>query len=93
MSFDWQHRLTNKNSSVRVFDKKNSTCEKLLGLKIDNKLNFDTRVKGLSKKTNNKLRALARATPYISLEKKKLLMTSFFNAQSNYRPLISMLHS
>ena len=25
---------------------KNSTCEKLLGVKIDNKLNFDTHVKG-----------------------------------------------
>ena len=26
---------------------KNSTCEKMLGVKIDNKLNFDTHVKGL----------------------------------------------
>ena len=67
---------------------KSSTCEKLLGSKIDNKLNFDTHVKGLCMKANNKLRALARATPYMSLEKKKLLMNSFFNAQFNYRPLI-----
>ena len=33
---------------------KSSTCEKLLGVKIDNKLNFDTHVKGLCKKANNK---------------------------------------
>ena len=46
---------------------KNSTCEKLLGVKIDNKLNFDTHVKGLCKKANNELRALARATQYMSL--------------------------
>ena len=65
----------------------------MLGVKIDNKLNFDTHVKGLCKKANNKLRALARATPYMSLEKKKLLMNSFFNAQFNYCPLIWMLHS
>ena len=38
---------------------KSSTCEKLLGIKIDNKLNFDTHVKGLCTKVNNKLRALA----------------------------------
>ena len=49
---------------------KNSTWKKLLGIKIDNKLNFDTHVKGLCKKANNKLRALARATPYMSLEKR-----------------------
>ena len=72
---------------------KNSTCEKLLSIKIDIKLNVDTHVKGLCKKANNKLRALARATPYMSLEKKKLLMNSFFNAQFNYCPLIWMLHS
>ena len=72
---------------------KNSTCEKLLSIKIDSKLNVDTHVKGLCKKANNKLRALARATPYMSLEKKKLLMNSFFNAQFNYCPLIWMLHS
>ena len=60
---------------------KNSTCEKLLGVKIDNKLNFGTHVKELCKKANNKLRALARTSPYKSLGKKKLLMTSFFSAQ------------
>ena len=48
---------------------KNSTCEKLLGVKIDDKLNFDTPVKGLCKRANNKLIALARATPHMFLEK------------------------
>ena len=57
------------------------------------KLYFDTHVKGLCKKANNKLRALARVTPYTSLEKKKLLVNSFFNDQFNYCPLIRMLHS
>ena len=71
----------------------NSNCKKLLGVKIDNKLNFNTHVKGLCEKINNKLRALARATPYMSLKKRELLMNSFFNAQFNYCPLIWMLHS
>ena len=64
-----------------------------LGGKIEYKLNFDTHVKGLCKKVNDKLRAVARATPYVSLGKKKLLMNSFFNAQFNYCPLNWMLHS
>ena len=75
-----------------------SDCEKTLGVKIDDKLNFDEHAKTLCSKTNNKLRALARATPYMAratpymnVEKKKILMNSFFNAQFNYCPLI--LHS
>ena len=72
---------------------KTSNCEKFLGVKIDYKLTFDEHVNSLCKKANNKLRALARATPYMSIEKRKLLMNSFFNAQFNYCPLIWMLHS
>ena len=84
---------TDEPIEIRVGESliKNSTCEKLLGIKIDNKLNFDTHVEGLYKKANNKLRALARATPYMSFEKKKLRMKSFFNAQFNYCPLIWVL--
>ena len=50
-------------------------------------------MKTLCSKANNKLRALARATPYMSVEKKKILMNSFFNAQFNYCPLVWMLYS
>ena len=54
----------NEPIEIRVCESliNSSTCEKLLGVKIDNKLNFDTHVNGLCKKANNKLRALARAT-------------------------------
>ena len=41
---------------------KTSTYEKLLGLKIDYKLTFYNHVANLSKKANNELKALARAT-------------------------------
>ena len=41
-------------------------------------------MKTLYSKVLNKLRALMRATPYISVEKKKMLMNYFFNAQFNY---------
>ena len=85
---------TDEPIEIRVGESliKSKTCEKLSGIKIDNKLNFDAHVKGLCTKANNKLRALARATPYMSLEKKKLLMNSFFNVQFNYCPLVWMLH-
>ena len=86
---------TNNNPEIQIGDSliKASDCEKLLGLKIDYKLSFDNHVNSLCKKANNKLRALARATPYMNTEKKKPLMNSFFNAQFNYCPLLWMLHS
>ena len=61
---------TNNNPEIQVGDSliNASDCEKLLGLKIDYKLNFDNHVNSLCKKANNQLRALARATPYMSIE-------------------------
>ena len=72
---------------------KNTTCEKLLGIKIDNKLTFDEHISGLCKKAANRLRALVRVTSYVSVPKRKLLLSSFFNAQFNHCPLVWMLHS
>ena len=86
---------TNNALELKVGDSliKTSTCKKLLGVKIDFKLIFDNHLANLCKKANNKLRSLARATPYMTIEKRKLLMNSFFSAQLNYYPLIWMLHS
>ena len=65
---------------------KNTICEKLLRIKIHNKLTFDEHISGFCRKAAKaaKLRALARVTSYMSLPKKKLLLNSFFNAQFNY---------
>ena len=48
---------------------------------MDLKLSFDYSVQNICKKANRKLRALARTTPYIYLEKREFLMNSFFHAQ------------
>ena len=86
---------TNDTTEIQIGDFviKSSSTEKLLGVNIDCKLNFDSHVKHLCNKANKKLRALARVTPYMTLEKKKIIMNSCFNAQFNYCPLIWMLHS
>ena len=46
----------------------------MLGLIIDYKLNFEEHVKSFWSKANNKLKSLARATPYKIDEKKKILV-------------------
>ena len=87
---------TNNTPELKVRDSliKTSTCEKLLGVKIDCKLTFNNHVANLCKKVRNKLRALVRATPYMTIEKeRKLLMNYFSNAKLTYHPFIWMLHS
>ena len=65
----------------------------MLGFNIDSKLIFDCHVKHLRNKANKKLKAFALFTSHMSLEKKKIVMNSSFNAQFNYCLLIWMLHS
>ena len=71
----------------------NSNCEKLLGINIDSKLNFERHIGDLCKKASAKLNALARVSHFMTLDKKRLLMNAFFTSQFSYCPLIWMLHS
>ena len=41
----------------------NSTCEKLLGVKVDNKLSFNEHLDGIIKKESGKVSALSRIFP------------------------------
>ena len=72
---------------------KTSNCKEILGVKIDYKLTFNEHVNSLCKKANSKLKPLARTTPCMNTEKRKLLTNSFFNARFNYCPLIWILHT
>ena len=55
------------------FSIKNIAGEKLLGIKIDSKYNFYCHVNHLYHKENKRIRALARVTPNMTLEKKRKL--------------------
>ena len=60
------HLLTSSRDKVSIcldnYNIKSSKCEKLLGIKIDNKLNFNTHVDEICKKAGRKLNALSRVT-------------------------------
>ena len=70
----------------------NSESEKLLGVTIDNKLNFNNHSQKLLKKAYQKVHVLARIKPDMNIPKRKLLMNSFFILQFNYCPLVWMCH-
>ena len=71
----------------------NSTHERLLWVKIDSKLSFNTHIDGMCKKASLKLNALSRITPQLDFKKKKLLINSFFMPQFNYYQLTWMCHN
>ena len=91
------HLLVSSNESctakIEDFSIKNSTEEKLLGVKFDSNLSFENHVTSLCKKTSQKLHALARISHYMDLNKRRNLMKAFITSQFSHCPLIWMFHS
>ena len=82
--------LVSTNEKIKTnaggFSIENNDCEKLLGLKIDNKLTFDCHIFAMSKRANRKINALARIAPFISINKRHILMNSFFRFSLTIAP-------
>ena len=68
----------------------NSNCERLLGVKIDSKLNFKKHLDGIIIKTSRKINVLSRIAPYMNIGKRRILVNSFFVSQFNCCPLVWM---
>ena len=77
------HLLTGSNDEWKICindDITNSNkCEKLLGVKIDSKLNFNTRISVVCKKKKRKISALTRITPFM-----ELLLNSFYPFNNSF---------
>ena len=91
------HLLVNVKNEVSMkigdFNIVKSECEKLLGVKCDYKLTFNSHVSDLCKNASRNINALARVAPYMSISKRRILMNAFFKSQFNYCPLVWMFHS
>ena len=66
---------------------------KLLGVAIDNGLNFDTHINSICKKANQKLSVLSRMRCILNFQQKRIIFKSFFEAKFKYCPLIWMFCS
>ena len=66
---------------------------KLLGIYIDNRLNFDYHISQLCKKAGKKLHALTRVFNYMNISQRKLIANAFIMSQFSYFPLIWMFHN
>ena len=61
---------------------------RLLGIEIDNQLNFDNHVSALSKKADSKLNAIGRLRKYIGFPEKRFLVEAFVFSNFNYCTLV-----
>ena len=68
----------------------NSELKTLLGIQIDNKLNFENHIKSLCSKASQKLGALQRFSNLLDAQKKNLLFSSIIKSQFSYCPLVWM---
>ena len=86
------HFLCNSNSEVSLTIEtqkiKNSKFEKLLGIKLDSKLNFNSHIHDICQKAGQKLNAISRITPYMDFAKRRLIVNAFFYSQVNYCELV-----
>ena len=62
--------------------------QKILGVIIDNKLNFKSHISELCKKASQKVAALSRLSSYLHNSEKKLIFNSIVKPQFSYCPLV-----
>ena len=70
-----------------------STEETLLGINMDRNFYFDNHVNRICRRVSKKLTALARLSNILPFYQMKILISSFFNSQFSYCPLIWMFCS
>ena len=88
--------IDKKKQEYISIDQKNvktSSSVKLLGVNIDDKLNFNLHITKICRSTANQLQALIRLRMFLNFEEKKTLINSYFYPNVNYCPLVWMFSS
>ena len=69
-------------------DIKNSESEKLLGVTIDYKLDFEEHLLKVCDKASQNLDALERISSYMNINQRKHIMKAFISSQFGYCPTV-----
>ena len=69
---------------------KSSIEVEILGIKIDNNLNFNNHLKSICRKAGQKLSAFLRISTNLNMKQKEILYKSMIKSQFNYFPLVWM---
>ena len=87
---DIKYKSYTSNSYIYLHNAflENEESVKLLGVTIDQNLDFEEHITLLIKEGNKKLHALMRIAKYLTQDKLRLIMKTFIESQFNYCPLI-----
>ena len=84
---DKRHFLCSSNREVSLTIEtqiiKSRKFEKLLGIKLDSKLNFNSHIHDICQNKEQKLNAISRTTHYMDFAKRHLIVNAFFYSQFN----------
>ena len=72
---------------------KSVSSVELLGIQIDDKLNFNLHISKICKSAANQLNALIRLKHFLSFHAKEVLINSYIISKFNYCPLVWMFSS
>ena len=83
------------NETLKIGDKiiKASSSVKLLGVQIDDQLNFNLHISNICRSAANQLNALIRLKRFLDFEEKKTLINSYFYSDFKYCALVWMCSS
>ena len=84
---------TAKYISIDQKNIKTSSSVKLLGVHIDDKLNFNLHITKIGRSAANQLHALVKFWMFLNFEEKKMLINSYFYSNFNDSPLVWMFSS
>ena len=76
------------NNSVEI-----TSSVKLLGISLDNQLNFIGHIENICKSASNQLNVLVRSKTFLGFEQKRILINSFLLSNFNYCPLVCCITS
>ena len=78
--------------TLKIGDKiiKASSSVQLLGIQIDDQLNFNGQILNICRSAANQLSALIRLKHFLTFEEKKTLINSYFYSNFNYCRLVCM---
>ena len=80
------------NETIKFDNKTVETVSsaRLLGIQLDDKVNFSLHVSNICKSAVNQLSALIRLNSFLCFEGKRVLVNSYFMSNFNYCPLVWM---
>ena len=76
------------NLQVNGAEIKGQKSVTLLGVEIDNELNFDNHISNICKKVGNKINALSRIQSFLGQKEKETLVSTFVYSNFNYCSLV-----